>query len=56
VTFGELVLDDRCSNIFEAIVGTLRAAKKRGVVSFAGEVLLQGAHNNVVITLLVPPS
>jgi hypothetical protein len=25
--FGVLVKDDRCSNIFEALVGTLRAAK-----------------------------
>jgi hypothetical protein len=27
VSFGVIVMDDRCSNIFEALVGTLRAAK-----------------------------
>jgi hypothetical protein len=27
VKFGVIVMDDRCSNIFEALVGTLRAAK-----------------------------
>jgi L-cystine uptake protein TcyP (sodium:dicarboxylate symporter family) len=28
VTFGVMFADDRCANIFEALVGTLRAAKK----------------------------
>ena len=31
VKFGVLFADDRCANIFEALVGTLRAAKKRKV-------------------------
>ena len=35
--------DERCEQIFEALVGTLRAAKKRKVVDYAGEMLLQGA-------------
>ncbi|GAB4853334.1 hypothetical protein Ancab_017513 [Ancistrocladus abbreviatus] len=51
VTFGVLFNDDRCANIFEALVGTLRAAKKRKVVTYDGELLLQGVHDNVVITL-----
>ncbi|XP_052205231.1 costars family protein [Diospyros lotus] len=51
VTFGVLFNDDRCANIFEALVGTLRAAKKRKVVSYDGELLLQGVHDNVEITL-----
>jgi hypothetical protein len=34
VTFGTLFSDERCEQIFEAIVGTLKSAKKRGVVSY----------------------
>lgn len=56
VKFGVLFIDDRCANIFEALVGTLRAAKKRKVVTFDGELLLQGVHDNVEIVLLKPPT
>jgi len=52
VKFGVLFADDRCANIFEALVGTLRAAKKRKVLTFEGEMLLQGAHDNVDVILL----
>ncbi|XWS54581.1 hypothetical protein CRYUN_Cryun10bG0101300 [Craigia yunnanensis] len=56
VTFRVLFNDDKCANIFEALVGTLRAAKKRKVVTFDGELLLQGVHDNVEITLnAIPP-
>lgn len=51
VTFGVLFNDDKCANLFEALVGTLRAAKKRKVVAYDGELLLQGVHDNVEITL-----
>lgn len=54
VKFGVLFNDDRCANIFEALVGTLRAAKKRKVVKYDGELLLQGVHDNVEIILLPP--
>ncbi|KAI8920971.1 hypothetical protein DFJ77DRAFT_448120 [Powellomyces hirtus] len=54
VKFGKLVRDDDCANIFEAIVGTLRAAKKRKVVAFDGEILMQGPHDNVDVVLLQP--
>ena len=43
----------------QALVGTLRAAKKRKVVDYAGEMLLQGAHDGVHVVLLVdsyPPA
>lgn len=50
--FGVLFNDDRCANIFEALVGTLKAAKKRKVINFQGELLLQGVHDNVDIILL----
>jgi len=50
-THASLHADDRCANIFEALVGTLKAAKKRGVVSYNSELLLQGVHDNVDIIL-----
>ncbi|XP_057976488.1 costars family protein [Malania oleifera] len=56
VTFGVLFNDDKCANIFEALVGTLRAAKKRKVVAYDGELLLQGVHDNVEITLKPSPT
>ena len=52
VAFGVLFNDDECANLFEAIVGTLRSAKKRKIVKYDGELLLQGVHDNVKITLL----
>ncbi|XP_071788495.1 costars family protein ABRACL-like [Asterias amurensis] len=52
VTFGVLFNDDRCANIFEALVGTLRAAKRRKIISYDGELLLQGVHDNVEVCLL----
>jgi hypothetical protein len=51
-TFGDLFKDDLVQNEFEALNGTLRAAKKRKMISFEGEMLLQGAHDDVVITVL----
>ncbi|KAD2106517.1 hypothetical protein E3N88_41826 [Mikania micrantha] len=51
VTFGVLFHDDRCANIFEALVGTLRAAKKRKILTYDGQLLLQGVHDNVEIVL-----
>ncbi|KAG7977399.1 hypothetical protein I3843_05G029500 [Carya illinoinensis] len=56
VTFGILFNDDRCANIFEALVGTLRAAKKRKVLTYDGELLLQGVHDNVEIILKPTPA
>ena len=55
VTFGTLFDDDEAQQVFEAIVGTLRAAKKKNIVSFKGQMLLKGAHDNVEITLLKEP-
>ncbi|KAL5009644.1 hypothetical protein ScPMuIL_011949 [Solemya velum] len=52
VTFGELFEDEKCANLFEALVGTLRAAKRKKIVTYEGELLLQGVHDKVVITLL----
>lgn len=52
VPFGVLVRDERCGDLFEALVGTLRAAKKRKVVTYNGELLLQGVHDAVDVVLL----
>lgn len=52
VKFGVLFSDDRCANLFEALVGTLKAAKRKKVITFQGELLLQGVHDNVDVILL----
>lgn len=52
VKFGVLFHDERCANLFEALVGTLRAAKKRGVVDYEGQLLLQGVHDDVRVVLI----
>jgi hypothetical protein len=53
-TFGELF--DTTQDIFEALAGTLKAAKKRNLVAYAAPILLKGAHDKVVIQLLVEPT
>jgi hypothetical protein len=40
------------SDLFEALAGTLRAAKRKKILTFHGELLLQGIHDNVDIVLL----
>ena len=52
VKFGVLFADDKCANLFEALVGTLRAAKRKKFIKYDGESLLQGVHDNVDIVLL----
>jgi len=52
VEFGVIFHDDRCANIFEALVGTLRAAKRKKILTYEGELLLQGVHDKVKIKLL----
>ena len=52
VKFGVLFADDKCANLFEALVGTLRAAKRKKFIKYDGELLLQGVHDNVDVVLL----
>ncbi|KAM8947277.1 costars family protein ABRACL [Pelodytes ibericus] len=52
VKFGVLFADDKCANLFEALVGTLKAAKRRKIITYQGELLLQGVHDHVDIVLL----
>mmetsp|Transcript_1201 Transcript_1201/g.1509 ORF Transcript_1201/g.1509 Transcript_1201/m.1509 type:complete len:108 (+) Transcript_1201:40-363(+) len=54
-TFAELMDCPRCEQIFEALVGTLRAAKKRKVITYEGQMLLKGVSDNVQVKLLQPP-
>ena len=55
VTFAELMECERCEQIFEALVGTLRAAKKRKVITYQGQMLLKGVSDKVEVQLLQPP-
>lgn len=51
VTFGELFDDDDVQNYYEALVGTLKAAKKRGLIDYKGTLLLKGVSDKVIITI-----
>jgi len=51
-TFGELFDDDAVSNYYEALVGTLKAAKKRKMITFQGQLLLKGVSDKVKITIV----
>jgi hypothetical protein len=50
-TFGELFDDEQAEQYYEAIVGTLKCAKKRGLIDFKGQMLLKGVHDKVDITI-----
>lgn len=52
VKFVKLIDDERCGNLFEAIIGTLKAARKAKVVDFEGEFLLKGVHDDTIITVM----
>jgi hypothetical protein len=43
VKFGVLVRDPKVENLFEALVGTLRSAKRQKIVAYQSEMLLQGS-------------
>lgn len=50
VKFGKLF--DETADIFEALVGTLRAAKRRKLIMYGPEVLFQGRDNDEDVILL----
>jgi Costars len=56
VTFGELFEDDSVQQYYEALVGTLKCAKKRGYIDYKGILLLKGVSDNVVISIKKEPS
>jgi len=52
VTFGALFDDDEVANYYEALVGTLKASKKKGLIKYEGQFLLKGVNDKVVIKIL----
>ena len=50
VPFGTLY--DKTQDIFEALAGTLKSAKKRGLIDYSAPLLLKGTHDKVAIVLL----
>lgn len=55
VTFGELFSDDAVQQYYEALVGTLKSAKRRGFIDYKGVLLLKGVSDNVVISIKNEP-
>lgn len=51
VTFGKLFKDDHVANTFEGVSATLKNAKTKKIVHYDSPLLLQGAHDSVVLTL-----
>ncbi|KYR02163.1 hypothetical protein DLAC_00972 [Tieghemostelium lacteum] len=52
VKYGVLFNDDEVGNVFEALMGTLKSAKRKKIIQYEGELLLQRVHDNVDIILL----
>jgi len=51
ITYGELAQDELVLQTYEALMGTLKAARKKGLISFEGELLLMGQHDSTVISI-----
>ena len=47
----QIFKDEVLEQQLESLVGTMKAAKKRGIIAFEGQMLLQGAHDHVIVTL-----
>ena len=52
VNFGELFDDEEVVNYYEALVGTLKAAKKKGLIKYEGQFLLKGVNDEVIIKIV----
>lgn len=52
VPFGELFDDDDVQQHYEGLAATLKAAKKRGIVTYQSPILLKGAHDKVMVNLV----
>ena len=50
VLFGNLF--DKTQDIFEALTGTLKAAKKKGLISYGPPIMLKGSHDKEKIKLV----
>ena len=51
IPFGQLFDDEQVTQYYQALVGTLLTAKKRGYVEFPGQMLLKGTHDAVPIVV-----
>lgn len=51
-TFGELFVDPRVEQYYEALVGTMKAAKRNGLIAFKGQFLLKGMHDEVMVRIV----
>lgn len=51
VKFGELAEDDVVSKKYQSLTGTLKALKRRGLITYQGQMLLRGPHNSVLVSL-----
>jgi hypothetical protein len=51
VTFGQLFT--AYENISDTLVGIMVRAKRRGLIQYDGEMLFQGIHDNVRVTLKI---
>lgn len=52
VKYGVLFADNYLAGKLEAMAGTLRAAKRKKIIQFGPEILLQGAHDKEDVTLI----
>lgn len=52
VLFGVLFDDDDVQQHYEGLAATLKAAKKRGIVTYKSPLLLKGAHDKVMVNLV----
>lgn len=52
VTYGVLCRDDRVTEIFDKLLATLKYARRQGVLTFQGQLLMMGHHDDSVIRLL----
>ena len=50
VLFGKLFSETQ--DIFEALTGTLKAAKKKGLIAYGPPIMLKGSHDKEKITLV----
>jgi len=52
VAFGKLFDDEKVANYYEALVGTLKAAKKKKLIAYDGQFLLKGMSDKVIIRII----
>jgi len=53
-TFAQIFGDEEAEQWFESLVGSLKAARKAGVIKFDGQMLLMPVSKDVVIHLIKP--